>query len=236
MLIMILILNLLNLGEKRFRWNKVSLASIGQGVTIDEEFRGKGYGKAFYYQIAVELGKQGKTLVSASNLSRTEDANRVWKSLVKDGYAKKVNDHYEFINNKILSVKQEAYIEVMLPRWSKLLPKNLTKEQLDHISKEGLDLHLGYRMPTEGKQSIAILKVVGFLDDSQGSTIVVPDEWVPQTGSDFDVDSVYGICYEMYFDPEDALIHKIEYNDGNTDEDIKYRYKIYKAIKILILV
>lgn len=56
-------------------------------------------------------------------------------------------------------------------------------------------------MPTEGKQSIAILKVVGFLDDSQGSTIVVPDEWVPQTGSDFDVDSVYGICYEMYFDP-----------------------------------
>ena len=83
----------------------------------------------------------------------------------------------------------------MLPRWSKLLPKNLTKEQLDHISKEGLDLHLGYRMPTEGKQSIAILKVVGFLDDSQGSTIVVPDEWVPQTGSDFDVDSVYGICY-----------------------------------------
>lgn len=90
MLIMILILNLLNLGEKRFRWNKVSLASIGQGVTIDEEFRGKGYGKAFYYQIAVELGKQGKTLVSASNLSRTEDANRVWKSLVKDGYAKKL--------------------------------------------------------------------------------------------------------------------------------------------------
>lgn len=125
----------------------------------------------------------------------------------------------------------EAYIQVMLPRWSKLLPKNLTQEQLDQISKEGLDLHLGYRMPAEGKQSIAVLKVVGFLDDSQGSTIVVPDEWVPQTGSDFDVDSVYGICYEMYFDPEDALIHKIEYNDGNTDEDIKYRYKIYKAIK-----
>ena len=143
------------------------------------------------------------------------------------GFSKKLEYHPANENGS----GNEAYIEVMLPRWSKLLPKNLTKEQLDHISKEGLDLHLGYRMPTEGKQSIAILKVVGFLDDSQGSTIVVPDEWVPQTGSDFDVDSVYGICYEMYFDPEDALIHKIEYNDGNTDEDIKYRYKIYKAIK-----
>lgn len=125
----------------------------------------------------------------------------------------------------------EAYIQVMLPRWSKLLPKNLTKEQLDQISKEGLDLHLGYRMPPEGKQSIAVLKVVGFLDDSQGSTIVVPDEWVSQTGSDFDMDSVYGICYEMYFDPNDALIHKIKYNNGNSDKDIQYRYNIYKAIK-----
>lgn len=124
----------------------------------------------------------------------------------------------------------EAYIQVMLPRWSKLLPKNLTKEQLDYISKEGLDLHLGYRMPTEGKQSIAVLKVVGFLDDSQGSTIVVPDEWVSQTGSDFDIDSVYGIYYEMYFDPNDALIHKIKYNNGNSDKDIQYRYNIYKAI------
>lgn len=143
------------------------------------------------------------------------------------GFSKKLEYHPANENGS----GNEAYIEVMLPRWSKVLPKNLTKEQLDHISKEGLDLHLGYRMPTEGKQSIAILKVVGFLDDSQGSTIVVPDEWVPQTGSDFDVDSVYGICYEMYFDPEDTLIHKIEYNDGNTDEDIKYRYKIYKAIK-----
>lgn len=143
------------------------------------------------------------------------------------GFSKKLEYHPANENGS----GNEAYIEIMLPRWSKLLPKNLTKEQLDQISKEGLDLHLGYRIPTEGKQSIAVLKVVGFLDDSQGSTIIVPDEWVAQTGSDFDVDSVYGICYEMYFDPEDALIHKIEYNDGNTDEDIKYRYKIYKAIK-----
>ena len=125
----------------------------------------------------------------------------------------------------------EAYIQVMLPRWSKLLPKNLTQEQLDQISKEGLDLHLGYRIPTEGKQSIAVLKVVGFLDDSQGSTIIVPDEWVAQTGSDFDVDSVYGICYEMYRNPNTEYLYKINYNDGITKKDINYRYKIYKSIK-----
>ena len=175
--------------------NKVSLASIGQAVTIDKEFRGKGYGKAFYYQIAIELGKQGKTLVSAADSNRTEDANRVWKSLVKDGYAKKINDHYEFINEKILSVKQEAYAEVMIPRWSNLILKDYPIEQLE---KEGLDIQIAYRIPTEGKQSVSVVKVVGFLDDVYGSTIMLPNEWVTQTGADFDVDSVYAVCHEIY--------------------------------------
>lgn len=52
---------------------------------------------------------------------------------------------------------------------------------------------IGYRIPTEGKQSICIMYVKEFLPDAYGSTVVVPDEWVTQTGSDFDVDSVYGM-------------------------------------------
>ena len=59
---------------------------------------------------------------------------------------------------------------------------------------------IGYRIPTEGKQSMAVMKVVGFIDDALGSTIVVPDAWVAQTGSDFDIDSVYGIQYATYID------------------------------------
>lgn len=204
--------------------NKVSLASIGQGVTIDEEFRGKGYGKAFYYQIAVELGKQGKTLVSASNSSRTEDANRVWKSLVKDGYAKKVNDHYEFINNKILSVKQEAYMEVRLPRWSKLIPESMRADELPN----DLQFQIAYRIPTEGKQSVVIIKVKEFLPEAYGSTIVVPDEWVTQTGSDFDIDSVYGIGYNIAKRTKSGELFKIEYNDKTDEENTKLRYELYK--------
>lgn len=207
--------------------NKVSLASIGQAVTIDKEFRGKGYGKAFYYQIAIELGKQGKTLISAADSNRTEDANRVWKSLVKDGYAKKINDHYEFINEKILFVKQEAYAEVMIPRWSNLIPN--TPEALEMIQKEGLDIQLAYRIPTEGKQSVSIVKVVGFLDDVYGSTIMLPDEWVTQTGSDFDVDSVYGICHSLKVVKDKngniKRIKKYSVDDFKTDY-AKYKYYI----------
>lgn len=117
--------------------------------------------------------------------------------------------------------KQAAYLEVYLPRWSNLIPRCTTEEEekelLRQMEQEGLDIHIGYRIPTEGKQSVSILKVKGFTHEALGSTIIVADEWVTQTGSDFDVDSVYGISYEMYAstrknkDGKDVIsLHKIK--------------------------
>lgn len=113
-------------------------------------------------------------------------------------------------NGKII---HEAYAEVLLPRWSNLIPKDY---DINKLADEKLDIHIGYRIPTEGKQSVSVLKVVGFLDESYGSTIVVPDEWVEQTGSDFDVDSVYGISYEMYDD--NGVIKKVIYDKEKPTE------------------
>ena len=124
-------------------------------------------------------------------------------------------------------VKQEAYAEVMIPRWSNLIPN--TPEALEMIQKEGLDIQLAYRIPTEGKQSVSIVKVVGFLDDVYGSTIMLPDEWVTQTGSDFDVDSVYGVCHSLKIVKDKngniKRIKKYSADDFKTDY-AKYKYYI----------
>ena len=87
----------------------------------------------------------------------------------------------------------------------------------------GLDTMIGYRIPTEGKQSIAVMKVVGLLDESQGSTIVVPDEWVLQTGADFDIDSIYGIYHTAYFD-KNGKPHKVKYIEGEDEVSTYRRY------------
>lgn len=124
------------------------------------------------------------------------------------------------------------YMEVLLPKWAAGL-KTLYNEDgsikqefnIEDVSKAGLDIMIGYRIPTEGKQSIAKLKVVGFLDESQGSTIVVPDEWVAQTGSDFDVDSVYGIYYE--FGVSNGKLFKYKYLNGEDEVSTKKRYNYY---------
>lgn len=117
----------------------------------------------------------------------------------------------------------EPYIQVLVPysilgidKNSKHY-KNMTDEQiLNELAAEGidgnfgLDTVIGYRIPTEGKQSVANMKIVGFIDDSLGSTIIVPDDWVSQTGSDFDIDSVYGIQYETY-KTRDGQVKKVKY-------------------------
>lgn len=113
----------------------------------------------------------------------------------------------------------ERYIEIMIPASNFGFAKNADgtykkskEELLKELQAAGLDTLIGYRIPTEGKQSVCVMKVVGFLDDAQGSTIVVPDDWVSQTGSDFDIDSVYGIQYNTYIDKH-GNIRKQDYSE-----------------------
>jgi hypothetical protein len=124
-------------------------------------------------------------------------------------------------------------IEILLPKWQVKAYNtydaegNLVKEvTLEDLQKAGLDTMIGYRIPTEGKQSIGVMKVVGLLDETQGSTIVVPDDWVLQTGADFDIDSIYGIYHTATFD-KNGKPQKVEYIEGEDDAAVNRRYNNY---------
>ena len=131
----------------------------------------------------------------------------------------------------------EPYVEILLPKSAFNLkyekPDGTLKtdeELLKEIQDAEIDKIIGYRIPTEGKQSVCVMKVVGFTDDALGSTIVVPDDWVAQTGSDFDIDSVYGITYSTYID-ENGIVKKKEYHHTATNTDwLRYLTKKKKDI------
>lgn len=163
-----------------------------------------------------ELGESLKGKIGDFTQSKFED---------KHGYklGRKLNFHKD----------GSQIIEILLPKWQVKAYNtydaegNLIKEvTLEDLQKAGLDTMIGYRIPTEGKQSIGIMKVVGLLDETQGSTIVVPDDWVLQTGADFDIDSIYGIYHAAYFDKE-GKPHKVEYIDDNDQKSIDRRYYNY---------
>ena len=120
----------------------------------------------------------------------------------------------------------EAYAEVKLPYVAFGIDKNSEhyknmsdEDIIKELEEKHLDKFIGYRIPTEGKQSIAVMKIAGFVPDSSGSTIVVPNEWVPQTGSDFDVDSVYGIMHKVYISKVNGEVYKIKYKDKFDRQD-----------------
>ncbi len=123
------------------------------------------------------------------------------------------------------------YVEVMLPYSAFGIDKNsehyknMTDDEIiAELHEKGLDVFIGYRIPTEGKQSIGLMKLAKFIPDELGSTIVLPIEWVPQTGSDFDVDSVYGIMHKVTINNK-GEVTKIKYLDkGDFDRYTWYDY------------
>ena len=118
----------------------------------------------------------------------------------------------------------QGYIEIMVPAtiFNFGNKYKTLEDKLKALQEAGLDKIIGYRIPTEGKQSVCNMKIVGLLDEAYGSTIIVPNEWVAQTGSDFDIDSVYAIQAESYLD-KDGTLKRVEFQESFDKTDyIKY--------------
>lgn len=80
--------------------------SIGAATEIEEEYRGKGYGKKAHLALANIAKAEGKTLYSDSSNSDAEDI--LWKSLVKDGIAEVISEspktgHWNHTTYKIIN-------------------------------------------------------------------------------------------------------------------------------------
>lgn len=164
-----------------------------------------------------------------SDIGMTELSGR---SDLRDLMQSRVEEKHGYSLGRKLTYHKDGsqIVEILLPKWMVKAYNtydaegNLIKEvTLEDLQNAGLDTMIGYRIPTEGKQSVAVMKVVGLLDESQGSTIVVPDEWVLQTGADFDIDSIYGIYHTAYFD-RNGKPHKVEYIDGEDEVSTYRRY------------
>ena len=199
--------DLSNLSKRKLESNRIFI-EYSQWAAADNTFKDK---------TAPIIEWNGDNLTEEAKESFIKYIN--WKT---PSYGKKLA--YHPVNEK--TGKSETYIEVVVP-YSYLgidktssHYKNMSDDEiLEELRAQGdkgnfgLDEFIGYRIPTEGKQSMCRMKVVGFISDAYGSTIIVPDEWVAQTGSDFDVDSIYGIQYET-IRTRSGQIKKVQYKES----------------------
>lgn len=75
--------------------------------------------------------------------------------------------------------------------------RNIISVDIDKIDVEARRM-VGIRIPTEGKQSMVVFEIVGFLN-SNATQAIFPQSLVTRTGWDFDIDSIYAYARHLNF-------------------------------------
>jgi len=90
----------------------------------------------------------------------------------------------------------------------------VTFEQARKWLKENLD-GIGYRIPTQGLNSVIPFTVKEFLPENVGDTVVLPAEFTRLTGSDFDIDKLFIARYNYRITLNNE-IQRIKFIDVDT--------------------
>lgn len=123
--------------------------------------------------------------------------NRVTKQKINGGNAVLVTD---WGLTDSLEVKRDKEgnligIECYLPASSRALFEPLMDENgmldIRKLQEAGLDKAIGYRIPTEGKYSMAPLIIKGFLPQQNGSVIMLPSDITRISGCNFEIDKLF---------------------------------------------
>jgi len=140
--------------------------------------------------------RSGSPKVQVSNAigkGVTEDGRRTvskdgktWDSSDLDFYHKVDKD------GKITVTQMEVY----LPHYMKNIGKDLSK-----VDPKLLNL-IGFRIPTQGLNSIESIKVKDFLPKEAGDMVMVPSEIVAKSGSDFDIDKLNLYFPNFYYETD----------------------------------
>lgn len=173
------------------------LSLVTKGIT-KTKLRGKSY-----VQVAETLTRTRKI----SDLSKNESESIIW---LNPKEAKSKNYKLNFTNPNDNSENGTA--EILIPfyfqdgKGNLLNASDFVKDgvfDLESFPKELLYIN-GFRIPTQGANSVNTFKIAGFLPPSMGDAVVVPAEITVQMGSDFDVDKLY--AYFRNYKYEDGKI------------------------------
>jgi len=82
------------------------------------------------------------------------------------------------------------------------------------IPKELLQL-FGFRIPTQGHNSMMMMEIVGFLPKEMGDLLIASRDLTIQMGSDFDVDKLYTYQYNIFQDTDGTFLDVRKLTDEN---------------------
>lgn len=162
---------------------------------------------------------RGRSYVQASSVGFEYADEKSLKSAVNRGEILVDSHFYQshfvngvFDNNNarlgFLNVKDEKVYsaEILLPYIFKEMVQDI-----NIITPELLEA-IGYRIPTQGLNSMVSFKVVGFLPKSMDQLAAVPYEITMQSGSDFDVDKINMFLRNYFYNKKTKTFDSIIQN------------------------
>jgi len=127
---------------------------------------------------------------------------------------------------------QKIYCEVILPKALRDVDQKFMEQYLSTF--------FGTRIPTEGRRSMVVCKVVDYIDEAYGSGIIVPYQMHMLAGSDFDIDSFYAHMKASYMAADGTLVpygdytHYMETYNMTEDEAKFVEYLHYLSKDALV--
>lgn len=97
------------------------------------------------------------------------------------------------------------------------------------LPKELLQL-VGFRIPTQERNSMASVEIVGFTPEASGDLILAPRDFTKQMGSDFDVDKLYTYMYNTFY-KDGKLSNKFLKNKETIAKKIEEKKKELESIQ-----
>jgi len=159
--------------------------------------------------VGFERFKGYKNIEELKAASRNEliwltDENELRGPTIKDGVVK---PGQVFLPSRVLN---------LIPGIdAKLRNGEITNAELKYMLGDALNL-VGYRIPNQNLTSIDSLEVAGILPSFMGDQIVTFTEITAKTGSDFDIDKMFTLMYNVKWNEENKRLEKVVGNIKKT--------------------
>lgn len=195
------------------------LDNTKKGIQVQNEF----------FNFLEEKGYKGFSTYSIEDIKKIQSSedvenydNKYVISFIKQTSDKKVSRELKVFDENGVKV-----VECLVGRWNSKFFKDGVAININDIPTDILDI-IGYRIPTDAKHSMIMLKVVGFLPEESKGLIITPDDIITQTGADFDIDKLFLTTQNIYQD-KDGKLGLIKY-ENSTNYDNKKLKDLYDRV------
>jgi hypothetical protein len=173
------------------------LTSLVSNKVVKQKFSGNSYVLGSEEGVKIKQGDQAAGDLKNSNIVFTNkfDAAKGLQPLRVDPKTGKILPAqimipFRFRNERgeILDIEEFMTID---EDGRKILDTSKVPEKLLQL--------FGFRIPTQSRNSMAAVEIVGFLPETMGDLILAPRDFTKQMGSDFDVDKLYTYMYNHFY-------------------------------------